>query len=472
MARPSWLFSSVFAIGSLFLLGRAWATEESVADSVRKYRFLAKSARDKGEFAEAVGFYREYLKYMPQDPKALFYLGESSFRAGDQPGAKSALGQVLLLDSLHVNANLALYNVYMRDESLADSLQLNAGAAADSAAQCLERVLRARPDDAGKRRSLADLYRRLDRLDEAIPHYERLVADLTKSPTDSAGSEIARAGQEDLAKASTEAAKEMAEAKSELAAAAAGQSQAVQEMATAKEELTAAAPAEAQAAVALEEAQAAASAAEVESLIELVAVLYEEKGDPAQALAWRQRLVGAGRATSDDAARLEELETMLRLQVQTGDIAAAMKTLRELAVADSANGYSYYSRLATLAEQAGDQRARQRAWEGMARANPRDLETVALLVEAYLGQGSVGLAEQWLDRGLRANSRDAHLQLLRGDLLVRRGDQEGAIAAFELAKADRRWEGVAQQRIWELRPPETAEEKLKREFFGKAKATE
>lgn len=404
---------------SLFLLGRSWAAEESVADSVRKYRFLAKSARDKGEYAEAARFYGEFLKYEPQDAKARFFLGESSFRAGDQAGAKVALGQVLLLDSLHVNANLALYNVYMRDESLADSLELDGEAAADSAAQCLERVLLARPEDAEKRRSLADLYRRLNRLDRAIPHYERLVAGID----DDQGEPIAAA---EVQAGITESLATVAEAR----------------------------------------------AAAAKDLIELVAVLYEEKGDPGQALAWRQRLAGTAHSTSGSAPGMEELEAMLRLQVQTGDTAAAMKTLLELAIADSANGYSYYSRLATLAEQAGDQRGRLRAWEGMARANPRDLETVALLVEAYLGRGSTGQADHWLDRGLRADGRDAHLQLLRGDLLARQGDEDGAIAAFELAKADRRWESVAQQRIWELRPPETAEEKLKREFFGKPKATE
>ncbi len=39
-------------------------------------------------------------------------------------------------------------------------------------------------------------------------------------------------------------------------------------------------------------------------------------------------------------------------------------------------------------------------------------------------------------------------------------------AAFEAAKADPGWERVAQQRIWQIRPPETEEEKLKRAFFG------
>ena len=53
-----------------------------------------------------------------------------------------------------------------------------------------------------------------------------------------------------------------------------------------------------------------------------------------------------------------------------------------------------------------------------------------------------------------------------GDLQVVRGAEEDALASFAKAREDPEWESVAQQRIWQLRPPETEEEKLKREFFG------
>jgi hypothetical protein len=55
---------------------------------------------------------------------------------------------------------------------------------------------------------------------------------------------------------------------------------------------------------------------------------------------------------------------------------------------------------------------------------------------------------------------------LKGDLHTRKGEEILAIAAYEIAKGDPVWQAVAQQRIWQLRPPETREEKLKREFFG------
>jgi len=110
---------------------------------------------------------------------------------------------------------------------------------------------------------------------------------------------------------------------------------------------------------------------------------------------------------------------------------------------------------------------RLKGWEGMVQANPRDLETIATLVEWYLNDGKVKRAEKWLDRGLGAQPDDAHLQLLKGDILVLQEDEEGALEAYEKAKADSRWETIAQQRIWQIRPPETTEEKLKREFFRK-----
>ena len=56
--------------------------------------------------------------------------------------------------------------------------------------------------------------------------------------------------------------------------------------------------------------------------------------------------------------------------------------------------------------------------------------------------------------------------MLRGDLLGRQDAEEEAIAEYELALRDPNWAAVAQQRIWQLRPPETEEEKLRRQFFG------
>jgi len=362
----------------VIVLGAGWvdtvqAAEISVADSIRKYRFLAKTSRDKKEYSDAIRYYREYLKHKPDDVKAHFFLGETCYKVKDFAGAKQALSGAVALDSLHINSNLRLYALYIGDDR------------ADSAAQCLERVLEVKPDDVNKRRSLADLYRREGQIVRAIAHYEQIVEKV----------------------------------------------------------------------------------AEEDELIKLIAVLYEDLGQADRALEWRQRLLDNGEATTSLDGQRESLETMVRLQLETGDVKGAFNALLQLAGIDSVNRYSYFSQIVTLAEERGDKRMQLRGWEGMVLANPRDLETVAALVEWHLNKENIEPANYWLERGLRVDANDAHLLLLKGDILVLREDEEGAIAAFEQAKTDPRWAEIAQQRIWQLRPPETEEEKLRKAFFGK-----
>jgi len=363
-------------IAVLFVSQTAWGdtAEVSVADSVRKYRFLAKTARDKKEYPEAIKYYRALLEYRADDLKIHYRVGELCYKTKNYAGAKQALNDVVGFDSLHVNSNILLYNLYMREDGHPDS-----------AAVCLERLLEVKPGDVEKRRNLADLYRREGKVREAIAHYEQLVDVL----------------------------------------------------------------------------------AEADELIELLALLYEDLGETDRALEWRQRLMARGNGGVDLNKQLDALETMLRLQLETDDIGSAFESLQQLAQLDSANRYSYFSRIASLAEQHNNVDMRLKGWEGMVQANPRDLETIATLVEWYLNDGKVKRAEKWLDRGLGAQPDDAHLQLLKGDILVLQEDEEGALEAYEKAKADSRWETIAQQRIWQIRPPETTEEKLKREFFRK-----
>lgn len=364
----------ILAVLGAGLADRALAAETSMADSVRKYRFLAASSRKNKAYDEAIKYYKEYLKYESDDVKAHYRLGELCFKTKDYTGAKQALNGAVNLDSLHVNANILLYNLHIREEGRVDS-----------AAICLERFLLARPDDVEKRRSLADLYRRGGEVRKATAHYEQLVEQV----------------------------------------------------------------------------------AGAEELIELLAVLYEDLGETARALEWRQRLVADGVADSSLDKRQESLENMLRLQLETSALKSAFETLLQLAQIDSVGRYSYYSRIATLAEKNNDKRMLLKGWEGMVKANSRDLRTVATLVEWHLNEKKVEMASQWLAYGLRVNLTDAHLQLLKGDILVlQEGDEEEAIAAFEQARTDPRWESIAQQRIWQLRPPETEEEKLKKAFFG------
>ena len=355
----------------------AEAEEVAVADSIRKYKYYAKTARLNKEFDRAIGYYTTLLQYSPQDLKAAYFLGQLYYEKKDSTGVRLALPQAHIalrravsIDSLHLNSNLLLYSIYKAMD------------APDSAAWSLERVLLKKPD-VKHRRELADLYRREGHSERAVVHYEQLVADESNDA----------------------------------------------------------------------------------ELFEILAVLYQELGQVEQALKWRKRqLEGGGSA--------DQLESIVELKLAIDDIEGAYDSLLELARVDSPNAYSYYNRLASIASEAGNDSIYIEGLKGMVEADPKDLQSIAELVEWHQGRDEFAAAKVWLERGLEGNAQDAHLLLLKGDYLVREGNEEGAIAAFEQAKADPAWEKIAQQRIWQLRPPETEEEKLKRQFFGGEEAQE
>ena len=360
---------------------RANENEVAIADSIRKYKYYAKTARQNKEYDRAIGYYTTVLQYSPQELTAAYFLGQLYYEKKDSTGARIALPQARIalrqaisIDSLHLNSNRLLYTIYQ------------AVGEADSAALSLERVLRKKPD-AANRRKLADLYRREGHNERAIVHYKELIeADTT--------------GVEDA------------------------------------------------------------------ELIEILASLHQELGQVKQVLELRKRQV------EDGAGGADQLERIVELKLEVGDVEGAYDTLLELAKVDSQNAYSYYNRIASIASEEGDDSRHIEGLKGMVEADPKDSKSIAELVEWHQSHGEFASAKEWLRRGLKVNPEDAHLLLLKGDNLVKEGDEEGAIAAFEKAKADPAWEKVAQQRIWQLRPPETEEEKLKRQFFGGEEAQE
>ena len=363
---------------------RANENEVAIADSIRKYKYYAKTARQNKEYARAIGYYTTVLQYSPQELTAAYFLGQLYYEKKDSTGARIALPQARIalrqaisIDSLHLNSNRLLYTIYQ------------AVGEADSAALSLERVLRKKPD-AANRRKLADLYRREGHNERAIVHYKELVEAEREDTT----------GVEDA------------------------------------------------------------------ELIEILASLHQELGQVKQVLELRKRQV------EDGAGGADQLERIVELKLEVGDVEGAYDTLLELAKVDSQNAYSYYNRIASIASEEGDDSRHIEGLKGMVEADPKDSKSIAELVEWHQGRGEFAKAKEWLRRGLKVNPEDAHLLLLKGDNLVREGDEEGAIAAFEKAKADPAWEKVAQQRIWQLRPPETEEEKLKRQFFGGEEAQE
>ena len=356
----------------LILCSSARAQEVSIADSLHKYKFLAKTAREKKEYDEAIRCYSEILEYRPEDLKAAFFLGDMYYRKKNFDAARATFRRAVALDSLHLNSNLRLYAVYQ------------AAGEVDSAAWSLERVLLKKPEAAEYRRRLADLYRHQGQSERAIHHYEH------------------------------------------LAAVGGGDGE----------------------------------------LFEMLAVLHQELGQMEQSLAWRHRLVGDREGAAD------HLESIVELQLETGDVKGAYASLLELARVDSQNAYAYYNRIAAVAAENDDDSMRLSGLRGMVEANPRDLESIAILVQWYLARDEMAAANTWLDKGLKVDPDDGHLLLLKGDELVRGGDEAGAIAVFEKARSNPAWAEVAQQRIWQLRPPESEEEKLKRQFFGGAEVRE
>ena len=223
-------------------------------------------------------------------------------------------------------------------------------------------------------------------------------------------------------------------------------------------------------------AQLAESATDPREKAELfgqLANLQRDAGDAEAALTWRRKLLQL-RAQSkgdslDQSATLKHIAILsdtVELLVEAGDAAEAYRILRELVELDPRSSYAYYHRMAELAAERNDRPEQLEGLEGMARAHPNDMEAVATLAEFHLTNRELAAAAKWLRRGLDVSPDRAHFHLLMGDLLVLNGDETEALMSFEKAKNDALWEDVAQQRIWQIRPPETTEEKLKREFFG------
>ena len=349
--------------------------EPVAADSLRKYRFLAKTAREKKQTEDALRYYGQVIGYKPDDLKAHFFSGSLLANKGDTEAAKHHLLICVSLDSLHVNSNVLLTQLYLRQEEDADSAWV-----------FLEPVLSLKPSVSKYRqfrREIADLHRIQGNHKAAVSHYEGL---------------------------------------------------------------------------------AATSDTDARQIFDLLSQMHEANGDTGQALSWGLRALSS--PASDAGLSTEILNRMLELQAGSGDRPGAYETLRKLVGLDSLSRYSYYDRMAAIAAEAGDLPQQLEGLEGMAEAQPHDLGPLATLVELHLRGKDLKAASNWLRRGLAVDKKDGHLQLLQGELLVLQGDEDAAIAAFERSRQDPEWEKIAQQRLWQLRPPETEEEKLKRSFFG------
>ncbi len=361
----SGMFFLLFAIGAV---ANVSANEITHSDSLKKYKFLAKTARMQQDYQEAAEFYRKVTLLDSKDQKSWFFLGDVLYRLRVFDEAKVAFVSALLLDSLHVNTNLRLFSVYSHESD------------SKAAAAALERVLQVKPKSVIHRRKLADLYRVEGELQRAISHYEFL---LNVDASD-------------------------------------------------------------------------------KRLVEILASLNQDLGDFGQALKWRGLLLSKG----DFSSQIEQLEGVTALHLDSGNHDAAFSSLYRLALLDTTNSYSYYARAENLAVEQKDEVNIVKSREGMVIANPSDTDTIVKLAEWYIKANQPQVAQKWLDRGLEADQNAAQLLVLKGDLLFQAKKNQAAIILYERAMTQPDWERIAQQRIWNINPPETEEEKLKKAFFG------
>ncbi len=373
------LFTALVAVASLVPATRTEAEPlvagPSVADSLKKYKFLGKTARDKGDHADVVKYYASLLTFDNDYHLGYYYTARSQLALGDHEAGKKALLAAVALKPNHANTNLLLFQVYAGQNK------------PDTAWAHLGPLMAASPAAAPKyqayRRTIADLYRRAGKIAIAVTHYQAIVSDAT-----------------------------MPEAKRQ-------------------------------------------------ELYELLAVLHDDLGDAAQAILWRQKVTG------DVQGRVESLSKMVDLQIETKDYMGACATLETLTLIDSAGRYSHFVRMSDLGEMSADHAMKLAGLEGMARCQPKDVATVATIVQIHLISGDLERADTWLDRGLRQTPTDAQLRVMRGDLLLlQEAIEDSVIAEYEFALQDPNWAAVAQQRIWQIRPPETKEEKSRKDFFG------
>ena len=372
---------STLTLTALFVIAATTPTmaQEAVTDSVRKYKFLGKSARDKSDHADVIIYYDRLLTFKSDYHLAHYYKARAQLALGDQEAAKVSLLAAVALKPRHVNTLLLLYQVYAEQHK------------PDSAWVYLWPLVAAKPGDAkyrGYRSKVADLYRRAGKVTTAIGHYQTIAED-SRTPEGTRW-----------------------------------------------------------------------------ELYELLAVLYDDMGDASQALVWRQKLAGAG-----GQGEVESLSKMVDLQIETKDYKGACATLETLTRIDSAGRYSHFYRMSDLGDLSGDAAMALAGLEGMASCQPKDLETVAIIVQIHFNGDDLRAADRWLQQGLRQGPTNAQLRVLRGDLLARNeAPEDSVIAEYEVALGDPNWAAVAQQRIWQIRPPETEEEKLRKAFFGQSAA--
>ncbi len=162
------------------------------------------------------------------------------------------------------------------------------------------------------------------------------------------------------------------------------------------------------------------------------------------------------------------LEKLARLQLESGFYRGALDSYLSLAQTDTTND-RLFLKIADISVKLGATDRAIFALEKLAALRPTDPEPLSHLAEIYLQQGEFETAKTYIDRGLAVDQDNPHLYVLKGEYHKNKGAKKVALTYFKKALSDPTWGKYAQRMIWEIQPPLTEEEKLKREFFGRGK---
>lgn len=161
-------------------------------------------------------------------------------------------------------------------------------------------------------------------------------------------------------------------------------------------------------------------------------------------------------------------EKLARLQSDSGFHRGALDAYLTLAGTDTTDD-QLYLKIADISVKLGAFDRAIFALEKLAALRPTDPEPLCHLAEIQLRRGESEAAKAYIDRGLAIAQDNLHLYVLAGEYHKNKGAKELALNSFKKALSDPTWGEYAQQMIWEIEPPLSEEEKLKREFFDRGK---
>ncbi len=396
-------FSLLLVSAAVLACGRS--AEDRIAE--------AQALLDAGQANEAVTSLREVLEQDPENAQANQLLGAALLQAG-QPGAavfplESAAEKGLAQQD--ASASLMLARAYLQ-------LQRN-----DDAIRALDRVIESAPDHTAAIRLRVEARLQANKAAEALADTERLVA---LSPDDfgaavmNAGT-LDAAGRSDEARKAYERAREIAEKSGDPSLAAKG-CLALAKFEADRKNVTRAA----------EGYERCVEAYPTDVLgLRLATEFFDRAGEPEKATALWRRAV-------EQAPESLDYRFMLAKRLQReGDAAGALSLLRT--AAQSSGLPAAWQAVADFQRATGDL------------AGAEQSLTAALEATGGVNDGTVrlALADLWVDMGQLDRAEEAVVKIedeaqrsiLKGRLLLARGDASGALAAFD--GAVRRWPGNA-----------------------------